>query len=61
MKPRISKIKAKEIILSSMEEGLTFTDTLRAIRSNSELAESSFAIYWKECQKAKVNFEKYFK
>jgi len=57
-KPRISKIKAKEIILSSMEEGLTFTDTLRAIRSNSELAESSFAIYWKECQKEYLERQK---
>lgn len=41
-----------------MEEGLTFTDTLRAIRSNSELAESSFAIYWKECQKEYLERQK---
>ena len=50
-KPRISKIKAKEMILSSMEEGLTFTDTLGVIRSNSVLAESTFTLYWNECQK----------
>lgn len=50
MKPRISKIKAKEIILSKMEEGLTFNDTYAAICRNMQLSERAFANYWKECQ-----------
>jgi len=49
-KPRINKIKAKKIILSKMEEGLTFNDTYAAICRNMQLSERAFANYWKECQ-----------
>jgi len=57
-KPRINKQKAKEIILSSIEEGLTFTDTLGVIRSNSVIAESTFTLYWKECSKKYLERQK---
>lgn len=50
-KPRISKQKAKKIILSEMEKGLTFNDTYAVISRNVQLSERAFSNYWKECQK----------
>ena len=45
---RISKQKAIEIILSEQEKGTIYVDCLGVIRSKWELAESTFARYWKE-------------
>lgn len=45
---KISKKKALEIITHEIEKGTTYTECFGVIRSNSELAESTFANYWKE-------------
>ena len=58
MKPRISKIKAKEIILSNIEKGFTFNDTYEAILRNFKLSEPTFSTYWKECQKEYIERQK---
>ena len=57
-KPRISKIKAKEIILSNIEKGFTFNDTYEAILRNFKLSEPTFSTYWKECQKEYIERQK---
>lgn len=55
---RISKAKAIEIILKEKRKGTTYTDCLGVIRSNSDLAESSFAKYWKEAEQIHLERKK---
>lgn len=45
---KLSREKAVELIIKCIEKGETYSNTFGVIRSNSELSESTFALYWKE-------------
>jgi GTP1/Obg family GTP-binding protein len=45
--PKISKEKAIELICEELKQGVTYKATYGVICSKSELAESTFANYWK--------------